>query len=194
MLELNVKGETLLLLRSQRSIKGFDFVCFLSEKIFIFVSVEIWLANFYSNNINNARQHHDQEKERHWAAATMLWFINIMTQTLWMTAGEKKKSFLSPNYSSSSTWKTFPNPNIIEIGCVLINWHFLRKFQLQNEHLALLFGSLLEIYVVGQDWLLFSWLLTMNETLNYYIFPWGGRNNGITVSLVFKPFPLFRIF
>lgn len=108
--------------------------------------------------------------------------------------GKKKKSFLSPNYSSSSTWKTFPNPNIIEIGCVLINWHFLRKFQLQNEHLALLFGSLLEIYVVGQDWLLFSWLLTMNETLNYYIFPWGGRNNGITVSLVFKPFPLFRIF
>lgn len=58
--------------------------------MFIFVSVEIWLANFYSNNINNSRQYHDQEKERHWAAATMFWFI-IMTQTQWMTAGKKKK-------------------------------------------------------------------------------------------------------
>lgn len=51
----------------------------------------------------------------------------------------------------SRAWKTFPNPNFIEMEYVFVNWHFLRKFQLQKAHLGLLFSSLLKMYVVGQD-------------------------------------------
>lgn len=53
--------------------------------------------------------------------------------------------------SSSRTRETFPNPNSIEMRYGLVNWDFLRKFQLQNAHLGLLFSSLLKMYMVGQD-------------------------------------------
>lgn len=94
--------------------------------------------------------------------------------------------------SYSSTWKTFPNSNFTEMGDVFVNWHFLRKSQLQDAHPGLLLSSVLKMCVGTQDWLLSSELLRMAQTPFSSSCGVEGKN-GMIVLLILKPFPVSRI-
>lgn len=77
--------------------------------------------------------------------------------------------------SSSRTWKTFPNPNFIEMGYVFYELAFFEEIPVAKCSPRSAFNSVLKLCVLTQDWLLSSELLRGAQPPNHSPLPMGWK-------------------